>query len=314
MATVLDFAVNIVTIVMIAVLGFKQKIDCREAQRSFTQVSVCIMESLVVLLNISFGIVINVIRIKRSSSKSSLLEDPLLSNGGDLEEGGNDDLGNNGNFLDFMTFKFISPVMNQGVLKQLDSDDLLPLLPDMSPSYCHDIILSSWRAQMSNNGSSPSLFRALCNAYGLPYLCLGLLKKLNGLSLQFNGVDTLTVELFTLCSLVEKTGLFQMIFSPYPVFVYIDLPFVKTTKYLKFFQVINDGIGFAGPLLLNKLIKFLQQGSASWDGYLLALSLGIASIVKLHILFVYLLLLLWMVYPALYQTKDLWTNIFMGGD
>ncbi|KAK2371660.1 multidrug resistance-associated protein [Trifolium repens] len=184
------------------------------------EVSVCIMESLLVLLNISFGIVINVIRIKRSSSKSSLLEDPLISNGVDLEEGGNHDLGNNGNFLDFMTFKFISPVMNQGVLKQLDSDDLLPLLPDMSPSFCHDIILSSWRDQLSNNGSNPSLFRALCSAYGWPYLCLGLLK------------------------------------------------------------VINDGIGFAGPLLLNKLIKFLQQGSASWDGYLLALSLGMTSIVK----------------------------------
>ena len=25
-------------------------------------------------------------------------------------------------------------------------------------------------------------------------------------------------------------------------------------------QVINDCIGFAGPLLLNKLIKFLQEG------------------------------------------------------
>ncbi|XP_024633050.1 ABC transporter C family member 13 isoform X1 [Medicago truncatula] len=184
------------------------------------EVSACIMESLVVLMNLSFGVVINVIRLKRLSSKSSLLEDPLLSNGGDLEEGGNHDLENNCNFWDFMTFKFISPVMNQGVLKQLDSDDLLPLLPDMGPSFCHDIILNSWRAQVSNNSLNPSLFSALCNAYGWPYLCLGLLK------------------------------------------------------------VINDGIGFAGPLLLNKLIKFLQQGSASWDGYLLALSLGLTSIIK----------------------------------
>ncbi|XP_058780381.1 ABC transporter C family member 13-like isoform X2 [Vicia villosa] len=184
------------------------------------EVSVCIMESLVILLNISFCIAINVIRIKRLSSKSSLLEDPLLSNGGDLEEGENHDLGNNGNFWDLMTFKFISPVMNQGVLKQLDSGDLFPLLSDMSPSFCHDIIKSSWREQSSNYGSNPSLLRALCNAYGWQYLRLGLLK------------------------------------------------------------VINDGIGFAGPLLLNKLIKFLQQGSASWDGYLFALSLGLTSIIK----------------------------------
>jgi hypothetical protein len=27
-----------------------------------------------------------------------------------------------------------------------------------------------------------------------------------------------------------------------------------------FSQVFNDFIGFAGPLLLNKLIRFLQQG------------------------------------------------------
>ena len=30
--------------------------------------------------------------------------------------------------------------------------------------------------------------------------------------------------------------------------------------YEKFFQVINDCFGFAGPLFLNKLIQFLQQG------------------------------------------------------
>ncbi|BAT91542.1 hypothetical protein VIGAN_07014500 [Vigna angularis var. angularis] len=184
------------------------------------KVSICITESLVVLMNISFGIAINVIRIKRPSYKNSFLEDPLLSNGVDLEEGGYQDLENDGNFWDLMTFNFITPVMNHGVVKQLDSDDLLPLPTDMSPSSCHDVILSCWQAQLSNNGSTPSLFRALCSAYGWPYLRLGLLK------------------------------------------------------------VINDCIGFVGPLLLNKLIQFLQQGSVNWDGYLLALSLGLTSIIK----------------------------------
>ncbi|XP_027340067.1 ABC transporter C family member 13 isoform X3 [Abrus precatorius] len=184
------------------------------------EVSMCIMEGLDVLLNISFGIAINVIKIKRPSFKSSLLEDPLLSNGVDLEEGGSHDLGNNGNFWDLMTFKFITPVMIQGVVKQLDSEDLLPLPADMGTSSCHDVILSCWQAQLSNNGSNPSLFRALCSAYGWPYLCLGLLK------------------------------------------------------------VINDCMGFVGPMLLNKLIQFLQQGSVNLDGYLLALSLGLTSIIK----------------------------------
>ncbi|XP_027928770.1 ABC transporter C family member 13 isoform X1 [Vigna unguiculata] len=187
---------------------------------SSLKVSICITESLVVLLNISFGIAINVIRIKRPSYKSSFLEDPLLSNGVDLEEGGYQDLGNDGNFWDLMTFNFITPVMNHGVVKQLDSEDLLPLPTDMGPSSCHDVILSCWQAQLSNNGSNPSLFRALCSAYGWPYLRLGLLK------------------------------------------------------------VINDCIGFVGPLLLNKLIQFLQQGSVNVDGYLLALSLGLTSIIK----------------------------------
>jgi len=75
-----------------------------------------------------------------------------------------------------MTFNFITPVMNHGVVKQLDSEDLLPLPTDMGPSSCHDVILSCWQAQLSNNGSNPSLFRALCSAYGWPYLRLGLLK------------------------------------------------------------------------------------------------------------------------------------------
>ncbi|KAK7325305.1 hypothetical protein VNO77_29465 [Canavalia gladiata] len=184
------------------------------------EVSICIMESLVFLLNISFAIAINVIRIKRPSFKSSLLEDPLLSNGVDLEEGDYHDLGNDGNFWDLMTFKFITPVMNHGVVKQLDSEDLLPIPGNMHPSSCHDVILSSWQAQLSNNGSNPSLLRALCSAYGWPYLRLGFLK------------------------------------------------------------VINDCIGFAGPLLLNKLIQFLQKGSVNLDGYLLALSLGLTSIIK----------------------------------
>lgn len=32
------------------------------------------------------------------------------------------------------------------------------------------------------------------------------------------------------------------------------------------FQAFNDLIGFAGPLLLNKLIKFLQQGLLKLSG------------------------------------------------
>ena len=44
-------------------------------------------------------------------------------------------------------------------------------------------------------------------------------------------------------------------------------------------KVLNDCIGFAGPLawLLNKLFRFLQQGSGHLDGYVLAMSLGLTE-------------------------------------
>ncbi|KAJ9559656.1 hypothetical protein OSB04_004816 [Centaurea solstitialis] len=45
-------------------------------------------------------------------------------------------------------------------------------------------------------------------------------------------------------------------------------------------KVLNDCLGFAGPMLLNRLIKYLQEGSVRFDGYLLAISLGLASILK----------------------------------
>ncbi|XP_023634190.1 ABC transporter C family member 13 isoform X2 [Capsella rubella] len=42
----------------------------------------------------------------------------------------------------------------------------------------------------------------------------------------------------------------------------------------------NDCIGFAGPLFLNRLIKYLEKGSGSSVGYTLAISLGLTSIFK----------------------------------
>ncbi|GFP93552.1 ABC transporter c family member 13 [Phtheirospermum japonicum] len=45
-------------------------------------------------------------------------------------------------------------------------------------------------------------------------------------------------------------------------------------------KVLNDCLGFAGPLLLNKLIRFLQQGARNVDGYVLAISLGLVSTLK----------------------------------
>ncbi|KAJ4834345.1 hypothetical protein Tsubulata_020552 [Turnera subulata] len=175
-------------------------------------------ESFVTLLDVVFSISINIMKIKRAPPRSSSMEDPLLPLDRDIEEGCGRDSENVDSYWDLLTFKSITSVMRCGVLKQLDFEDLLWLPNDMEPSACHDKLLKCWRDEQCN--SNPFFFKAICCAYGWPYLCLGLLK------------------------------------------------------------VINDCIGFAGPLLLNKLIRFLQQGSKQQDGYLLALSLGLTSILK----------------------------------
>lgn len=66
--------------------------------------------------------------------------------------------------------------MNHGATKQLDFEDLLQLPTDMDPISCHDQLLSCWQSQNTNNRSNPSLFMAICCAYGWPYARLGLLK------------------------------------------------------------------------------------------------------------------------------------------
>ncbi|GAV71444.1 ABC_tran domain-containing protein/ABC_membrane domain-containing protein [Cephalotus follicularis] len=176
--------------------------------------------SFIVFLDIMFGISINITRMNQDSSKSSSMEDPLLPVDMDIEEDYNSTSGNTQSYWDLLTFKSITSVMDRGVMKQLDFEDLLGLPTDMDPAICHDKFITCWRAQQSNDGSRPSLFKAIFSAYGWPYLRLGFLK------------------------------------------------------------VLNDCIGFAGPLLLNKLIRFLQQGSGHVDGFVLAISLGLTSIIK----------------------------------
>lgn len=74
-----------------------------------------------------------------------------------------------------MTFRSITSVMNHGVTKQLEFEDLLLLPTDMDPCSCHDALFSCWKSQLSDS-PDPSLFRAICSAYGWPYIRLGLLK------------------------------------------------------------------------------------------------------------------------------------------
>ncbi|RWW24877.1 hypothetical protein GW17_00010811 [Ensete ventricosum] len=104
-------------------------------------------------------------------------------------------------------FKFVNMMMDIGVTRQLDFQDLVPLPCELMPSLCHTALLDCWKAEMNKHYSDPSLFRAMYHAYGWPYLRLGLLKAL------------------------------------------------------------NDGVGFIGPLILNRLIRFLQQGEEPYHAY-----------------------------------------------
>ncbi|EPS71658.1 hypothetical protein M569_03101, partial [Genlisea aurea] len=150
----------------------------------------------------------------------SSIHEPLLPYQGETEGGHVKELGMVNRIFHLMTFKAIDPVLQHGVSKQLNFENLLQLPVDMNPSSCHDLILRMWDSLRTDNFTHPSLFKAICLAYGWQYLRIGLLK------------------------------------------------------------VLNDCLGFAGPLLLNKLIRFLQQGSRSADGYILAISLGLVSVLK----------------------------------
>ncbi|KAF8107543.1 hypothetical protein N665_0119s0010 [Sinapis alba] len=173
------------------------------------------LEICMIMLDIAFGISINVLRIKQTPPKNSSLEDPLIEESDDLR-----DIERTSSCWDLFTFGYIGLVMKHGSMKQLEFEDLLPLPPDMDPSTCCENLLRSWQLQESNNSSNPSLFWSISGVYGWPYFRLGLLK------------------------------------------------------------VFNDCIGFAGPLLLNRLIKYLEKGSGSSVSYTLAISLGLTSIFK----------------------------------
>ncbi|XP_027169805.1 ABC transporter C family member 13 isoform X1 [Coffea eugenioides] len=182
----------------------------------------CLRESSLALLDIMFGILINIMRIKWASyrGRSNSMEEPLLPCKIDVKEGHPKFPGLMCNFWHLITFKTIDTLMACGVERQLDSNDLLSLPEDLNPSSCHHILQQCWEAQQRKNSSHLSLLKAICCAYGWPYFHLGFLK------------------------------------------------------------VINDCLGFVGPVLLNKLIRFLQQGSDHYDGYIFAISLGLASILK----------------------------------
>uniref|UniRef100_I1Q038 ABC transporter C family member 13 n=3 Tax=Oryza TaxID=4527 RepID=I1Q038_ORYGL len=166
-----------------------------------------------------FVVVSTVVDQPRNKREMNSIEDPLVPDD-EKAEAEVTNLENNQSIWELLTFKFVNPMMDIGITRQLDFTDLLQLPVDLRAASSYEKLLSSWTVEHQHHHADSSLLRAMSNAYGWTYLRLGLLK------------------------------------------------------------VINDSIGFVSPLLLNKFIKFLQQGSGGADGYILAISLGLTSIIK----------------------------------
>ncbi|KAG0475640.1 hypothetical protein HPP92_015326 [Vanilla planifolia] len=183
----------------------------------------CLLEVLSFTGEFMFGLFIiflKAMRISNMDRNSNSIEAPLITSKMEQEYSNGDRERKSCSFWEALTFKFVNSMMDIGVHRQLNFEDLIKLPSELIPSSCHNILASCWVAEKTMQNSDPSLFRAICYAYGWSYMRLSLLR------------------------------------------------------------VVNDGLGFLSPLILNKLIQFLQKGSEPIHGYILALSLGLTSVLK----------------------------------
>ncbi|KAF8698000.1 hypothetical protein HU200_035504 [Digitaria exilis] len=192
------------------------KLTVQKATSSF-------MEIISFCTAITFGLFVIVATVIMGQSgnrrKANSIEAPLILND-EKAEYEITNMAKDHNLWELLTFKFVNPMMDIGITRQLDFTDLPELPIELRATSCYDRLLSSWTAEYQNYHENSSLLRAMSCSYGWAYLRLGLLK------------------------------------------------------------VLNDSINFISPLLLNKFIRFLQQGSGGMNGYILAISLGLTSIIK----------------------------------
>ncbi|RLN12234.1 ABC transporter C family member 13 isoform X2 [Panicum miliaceum] len=83
------------------------------------------------------------------------------------------------NLWELLTFKFVNPMMDIGITRQLDFTDLLELPAELKATSCYDRLLSSWTAEYQNHRDKSSLLRAMSHSNVWTYLRLGLLKVTN---------------------------------------------------------------------------------------------------------------------------------------
>ncbi|XP_066369008.1 ABC transporter C family member 13-like [Miscanthus floridulus] len=124
-----------------------------------------------------FVIVAAVVGQSGNKREVNSIEAPLILND-EKAEGEITNMIKDYNLWELLTFKFVNPVMDIGITRQLDSDSL-ELPTELRATSCYDKLLSSWTAEYQNHHDNSSLLRAMSYSYGRTYLRLGLLKVLN---------------------------------------------------------------------------------------------------------------------------------------
>lgn len=189
--------------------------------------SICFKETCCIFIEAIFGIIILILRIRNFSVMTenrelNFLKHPLILSKGEENSRFSSHDASTSNLWSYLTFSWVSPMMDVGLKRQLNFDDLFQLSHELDPVSCHSALQNYWVGEERKLVGEPSLFRAICRTYGWPYLWIGILK------------------------------------------------------------VLNDGLGFMGPLLLNTLIRILQQdiGNGHPYGYYCAVGLGVISIAR----------------------------------
>jgi ATP-binding cassette subfamily C (CFTR/MRP) protein 10 len=159
------------------------------------------------------------------------------------------------NYLSYLTFEWLQPIMVKGYQKQIEIIDHLSQLPnDMNVSKVSDYFMKKFSVNKQNQNN--------------PIINPELL--LNQNTYQELLDDTITINSST------KSLALALMRSFGPKFFILGV-----------YKLLNDIINFAGPMLLNQLVKFVETKDAKLkDGCMFAaallLSTLVGSIINIH--------------------------------
>ena len=75
-----------------------------------------------------------------------------------------------------LTISWVNPLLREGIQRQLEHSDLLPLPALLAPGLCCARLRRCWEHEFLQHNSKSSLLRAVFYAYGWDYFQIGLLK------------------------------------------------------------------------------------------------------------------------------------------